>query len=120
MLFQELSMESIVTFGAGALVGGLARGNDLRQLFDPDWRATPLSEIYVRPGKGRYGVGLICLRPVPKDARICKCFPVYSKETSIKSLDSVPLEVRETLHEMWDCFNDPPGKCLIPSASHGI
>mmetsp|Transcript_16281 Transcript_16281/g.48830 ORF Transcript_16281/g.48830 Transcript_16281/m.48830 type:complete len:118 (-) Transcript_16281:7-360(-) len=32
----------------------------------------------------------------------------------MNSLDKLAPEVRETLHEMWDCVNDPPGTCLVP------
>eukprot|EP00315_Gephyrocapsa_oceanica_P021192 CAMPEP_0185366918 /NCGR_PEP_ID=MMETSP1364-20130426/14039_1 /TAXON_ID=38817 /ORGANISM="Gephyrocapsa oceanica, Strain RCC1303" /LENGTH=113 /DNA_ID=CAMNT_0027967525 /DNA_START=13 /DNA_END=351 /DNA_ORIENTATION=- len=32
-----------------------------------------LRDVYVRPGKGSHGVGLIAIRSVPKRARICGC-----------------------------------------------
>lgn len=96
----------------GAAVGWLARGVDLLALFDADRRPLPLSKIYVRPGQGKYGVGLICLRDVPVGARICRCYPDYSKTVATSSLRSLPPEVRSTIHEIWDCFDDPPGELL--------
>lgn len=115
MTLLDAPWEQIAAFAAGALVGALAKDTGPS---DPNLRPTPLSEIFVRPGKGKFGVGLICVRDVPAHARICKCFPPYSKTVSMSSLDTLPPEVREVIHEMWDCVNDPPGKCLVPSMRH--
>ena len=41
MLLPELSAESIATFGAGALIGGLARGKDLQKLFGTAEESNP-------------------------------------------------------------------------------
>jgi len=111
-MLDDLILRDAAIFGVGAIVGALA--NAPVNFLDPTTRPTPLSEIYVRPNKGKYGVGLVCVRDVPRGARICKCFPPYSKTVSMASLDSLPLGVREALHEMWDCVDDPPGKCLVP------
>jgi len=104
-----------VGFGAGAVVGSALRGGDLLSLVDPDRKPLPLSKIYVRPGRGKFGVGLVCVRDVPQGARICKCYPDFSKTVSMASLDKLEPGVRETIHEIWDCVNYPPGKCLVPT-----
>ena len=73
-------------------------------------------QIYVRPGKGSFGVGLITIRPVPAGTPIIQdCAPKFTKVVQQRDLLSLPKEVRLTVHELFDCLDDPAGTVAVPT-----
>lgn len=73
-----------------------------------------LEDVYVRPGVGATGVGLICLRRVPRGALICCCEAKHSKTVPTAELAAVDPEVRTAVHEMFDGL-DVDGTCTVPN-----
>jgi len=93
------------TLGAAVGVASRRRPDSIRAL----------SDIWVRPGASKFGVGLISIRPVPEGTCICYCNPRYSRTVSNRELDSFLPEVRRTIHELFDGYDEPPGTCVLPT-----
>lgn len=72
-----------------------------------------LEDIYVRPGVGQAGVGLICIRAVPKGKTICTCASMHSRTAQRQALAGVPGAVRNTIHEMFDGWTGD--SCTVPT-----
>lgn len=77
-------------------------------------RPKDLDKIYVRPGVGKSGVGLICIRDVPKGSRICFCSAEFSQDAYAWTLSTLPAQTRRTINELFDGF-DGTGRCLVPT-----
>ncbi|KAJ1618638.1 hypothetical protein T492DRAFT_1091291 [Pavlovales sp. CCMP2436] len=77
-------------------------------------RPRSLSDIYVRPGVGRFGVGLIAVRDIQRGTRICQCESAYAKAIPRIALATLRPGVRQTIHELFDGF-DAKGNCLVPT-----
>lgn len=62
---------------------------------------TELNKIFVRPGVGAYGVGLLAIQPVPRGGVICTCsaqaVPIRSRR-----LNLLRPSVRNTVLELYD------------------
>ena len=102
-----------------------------------------LRDVYVRPGKGSHGVGLIAIRSVPKraacaaakttgpspdsqpalnlGARICGCEALYAEQRRTASLLWLPAEVWPRYIRDTDEMKpmEPAHTCVLPGARHG-
>jgi hypothetical protein len=106
-------MSSAGFLGIGAVMGSvLAR----RAATPPGDLIQQLSSIRVRPGNSEHGVGLIVVQDVPTGGRVIGCEPVHSQTVLLSEIAHLPAEVRQTIHEMFDGVDEPPGTCTIPSA----
>ena len=109
-------VDAALLIAAGASAGVAASGPLTRALAGAGGSSTELSEIYVRPGKGSFGVGLITIRPVPAGTPIIQdCAPKFTKVVQQRDLLSLPKEVRLTVHELFDCLDDPAGTVAVPT-----
>ena len=109
-------VDAALLIAAGATAGVAASGPLTRALAGAGGASTELSEIYVRPGKGSFGVGLITIRPVPAGTPIIQdCAPKFTKVVQQRDLLSLPKEVRLTVHELFDCLDDPAGTVAVPT-----
>ena len=99
-------------FGAGLLARPLLDSARSRQASQA---ICQLANIRVRPGSGKYGVGLICVQDVPVGGRICGCEAKNSREVALSSLGRLPVEVRSAVHELFDGVDQPPGTCMVPT-----
>jgi len=75
----------------------------------------PKLHIYVRPGVGAYGVGLICIRSVPPGTCICECTAEYSERVSALRLNMLRPSVRRTVLELFDGFDSADGTYSVPT-----
>lgn len=73
-----------------------------------------LRDIYVRPGVGQAGVGLICIRAVPRGTVICTCTSQHSTLVPVSEVSRLPRAVRNTVHELFDGV-DTDGMCRVPN-----
>jgi len=72
--------------------------------------------IYVRPGQGAYGVGLIAIRRVPRGARICTCDAKYSRFVRKGAFRLLHPSVQRLCNELFDGTDADGGKqCLVPT-----
>ncbi len=78
--------------------------------------SNPLGEqqIYVRPGVGAHGVGLICVRDVPEGGLICRCEAEFAKPVPSWQLATLDPGVRRTVLELFDGC-DGRGTCQVPT-----
>ena len=72
-----------------------------------------LDKIYVRPGVGSYGVGLITIRDVPKGAVICACAALATDYPAWR-FNLLPPSVRETVLTLYDGFDPEQNTYQIP------
>ena len=75
----------------------------------------PVGDIYVRPGVGSFGVGLICIRPVPKGQRVCVCEAKFSERTTPTRLNLLSPAVRRTVLELFDGYDSDDGTYGYPT-----
>ena len=80
----------------------------------------PLGDIYVRPGVSDIqGVGLMCIRPVPKNGRICGCSAQLNGNTYLTSvrgnhLNMVHPAVGLAMLELFDGYYPRMGTFQVP------
>ena len=77
-------------------------------------RPRGVDRIFVRPGVGAFGVGLIAFRAVPAGAPICSCSAEFADPVPARRLNLLPAPVRGTLLELYDGW-DGKGSFNIPS-----
>ena len=113
VLSVSLLHNPLVAFGAGAVAATVVRETAAR--LRPVPSTAVLSKIVARPGPSQYGVGLLCVQPVPAGGRVCGCEPVNSVTVPLSRLRGLPTEVRTTIHELYDGVDEPPGTCCVPT-----
>mgnify|MGYP003342315167 CR=1 FL=1 len=76
-----------------------------------------LSEIVVRPGATEHGVGLICVKRVPANTKICNCEAKHCKIVPLDRIKNLPIGVRQTIHDLFDGLHTVHGRqfCQIPT-----
>ena len=84
-------------------------------LFLNEFLQRPKLEIYVRPGVGAFGVGLICIRSVPPGACICECTAEFSDRVSALRLNMLRPSVRRTVLELFDGYDSSDGTYSVPT-----
>ena len=72
-----------------------------------------LDRIYVRPGVGAFGVGLITIRGVPKGGIICSC-SAQADQVPSRRLNLLRPSVRKTVLELYDGW-DGQGQYQVPT-----
>jgi hypothetical protein len=77
-------------------------------------RPRGLDQIYVRPGVGAFGVGLIAIRPIPPGGVICSCSAQFSDQLPGRRLNLLRPSVRQTVLELYDGW-DGQGLYQAPS-----
>ena len=77
-------------------------------------RPAGLDGIFVRPGVGAYGVGLIAIRPVPVGGVICSCSCDNADPVPGRRLNFLRPSVRTTVLELYDGW-DGKGNFQVPT-----
>lgn len=108
----EASSAALGVGGAGAILLARRTYSLARINLTPELRSLP--SVFVRPGVGAFGVGLIAVRPVPKGQKICDCAAKASTRVPEAWLVSLDPAVRRVFFELFDGLA-PDGKCCVPT-----